>query len=366
VKQLALIVLGALLAPVAGFTASFDCRKAVNAVEKMVCADAKLSQMDDDLGALYAGAMELAADKDARAKLLDSQRTWLRDRNRCADSDCVLAAYGSRYAALRAGGPAHSYRRIAPTRELGIVEDPRLCERFIANLRAAHAEVAPNCELRIAPRYAKYFSLPQWEELDPWQHLDWLWQMDTDANSMYYIANKLERLQQDQKAWEAWFKERMERQDHGPWVPAYGPTVGQRLHLRLLRGRFDLDSDGKVDTVLAYRIAPSCDPETSDRGGAGYHSFVLDPGKGQVRLAHFEVRLSFIRFVPVLYRAKGAEGGPVETVFFDSGGALGYGEGSRYQNVILWADDNPHDEYIGLKNICGVTVDHLHRRSGSQ
>ena len=350
-----------LLASFGASAASFDCKKAKTGVEKKICADPELSRMDDDLAALYAGVKELTEDKDKRAAQLAGQRAWLENRNQCRATDCLLRAYGARNEALRANGPTHSYRRIVPTPDLRIIENRPLCERFVGNLRAAHAHVAPNCELKIDPKYANYFSLPQWEELDPWQHLDWLWQMDTDANSIYYIANKLERLKEDQKAWEGWFKERIEARDSGPWVPERGEGVGQRLEAQMVRGRFDLDGDGKVDTVLAYRIAPPCDPETT--GAAGYHPFVFDETTGQVRRGYFDVKLRFLHFVPVLYKPGGSEKRSTKTLFFDSATPVGYGEGRHYQNVGLWADDDPQDDYIGLIMACGVTVNHLHREA---
>lgn len=85
--------------------ASFDCTKAVTRIEKLICADAELSQLDSALGRLYADARRGAADP---AALKRAQRDWLGQRDRCRDSACVADAYRARIAALGGAGAAGS------------------------------------------------------------------------------------------------------------------------------------------------------------------------------------------------------------------------------------------------------------------
>jgi len=78
--------------------ASFDCAKASTAIEKMICSDAELSDLDGRLAQGYRSALERAASPDA-AKA--AQRAWLTaERNRCADVACLKAAYRRRIEAL--------------------------------------------------------------------------------------------------------------------------------------------------------------------------------------------------------------------------------------------------------------------------
>jgi uncharacterized protein len=77
--------------------ASFDCAKARSKIEKLICADSDLSNLDQDLGEIY--SMDLARDIDA-VNLKTSQRTWLAKRDLCADSMCVKQAYEDRLAQL--------------------------------------------------------------------------------------------------------------------------------------------------------------------------------------------------------------------------------------------------------------------------
>ncbi|WP_462329864.1 DUF3298 domain-containing protein [Thiohalocapsa halophila] len=81
--------------------ASFDCTQASTRVEKLICADAELSRLDSKLGAVYASARQSTDDPET---LRAGQRTWLAQRNRCNDSDCLAERYHQRIAAL--GGDA--------------------------------------------------------------------------------------------------------------------------------------------------------------------------------------------------------------------------------------------------------------------
>lgn len=76
--------------------ASFDCRKAATQVEKLICSDPASSLMDEELAALFARARASGAAKNVS----DSQRAWLRERNRCRNADCVYAAYKARLRVL--------------------------------------------------------------------------------------------------------------------------------------------------------------------------------------------------------------------------------------------------------------------------
>lgn len=80
---------------------SFDCRKATTAVEKMVCADADLSTLDEQMARAFT---------DARRNVdvnVIGQGAWLKNvRNRCANVDCLKDAYQERIAHLDTLSPA--------------------------------------------------------------------------------------------------------------------------------------------------------------------------------------------------------------------------------------------------------------------
>ena len=82
------------------YAASYDCKKAVTAVEKMICSDAELSKLDEKLVKVYAHALVVASDPDL---LKSEQRAWLKKcRNVNSDTISLKEAYGVRIIELTA------------------------------------------------------------------------------------------------------------------------------------------------------------------------------------------------------------------------------------------------------------------------
>jgi len=81
--------------------ASFDCDKARSAREKMICADSKLSALDERLNAAYIAAIERTGNKGL---VRQWQRDWLRSNNliACKTAACVRPLFVARIAALDA------------------------------------------------------------------------------------------------------------------------------------------------------------------------------------------------------------------------------------------------------------------------
>jgi uncharacterized protein len=81
--------------------ASFDCAKASSPIEKSICADKQLSELDEALSAAYKSALANAADPQA---VKDRQRAWLiEERNKCQDASCLKNAYTKRQNELSTG-----------------------------------------------------------------------------------------------------------------------------------------------------------------------------------------------------------------------------------------------------------------------
>lgn len=85
--------------------ASFDCSKARAAPERMICGDARLSELDDQLAAAYRSAVQAAPSSD---RLRIEQQQWIAERNRCMTVDCLAGEYRARTAALAAGAPSQA------------------------------------------------------------------------------------------------------------------------------------------------------------------------------------------------------------------------------------------------------------------
>ena len=99
---LALLLYSLLLALVCSApagAASFACEKAQSRIEKAICADAELSQLDEYLARYYGGAR--AGLGAGAACLATDQRSWLgKTRNACADAACLKKAYLERLGEL--------------------------------------------------------------------------------------------------------------------------------------------------------------------------------------------------------------------------------------------------------------------------
>lgn len=96
-RRLLFLLITAGSAPV--MAASFPCDKAQSGVEKAICADAELSQLDEYLARYYGGAR--AALGSGASCLAADQRRWLSDvRNACADTMCLKNAYRGRLGEL--------------------------------------------------------------------------------------------------------------------------------------------------------------------------------------------------------------------------------------------------------------------------
>lgn len=96
-KRLLLILLGWLALSFAAQAASFDCSKAQSKIEKMICADAELSRLDEEIAKVYGEVLKKFPDE---ALLKKQQHGWLKARNRCKDISCLSDYYRGRLAEL--------------------------------------------------------------------------------------------------------------------------------------------------------------------------------------------------------------------------------------------------------------------------
>jgi uncharacterized protein len=103
VSSLAAISALALFATGTAPAASFPCEKAATAVEKSICADQFVSELDEHLGRYYSAAR--AALGAGKTCLAQDQKNWLKTRNACKDANCLKRVYLARLAALDALQP---------------------------------------------------------------------------------------------------------------------------------------------------------------------------------------------------------------------------------------------------------------------
>ena len=102
---------------------SFKCGKARSAVEKMICADAELSQLDRELSRIYSRARNSVANRAAFRRQQQGEWKW-REAN-CRDRACLLDWYAHRRQQLagiterRNDMPTARNRTSSPQDEIG-------------------------------------------------------------------------------------------------------------------------------------------------------------------------------------------------------------------------------------------------------
>ncbi|AMP02092.1 hypothetical protein CAter282_4327 [Collimonas arenae] len=85
---------------VQSWTPSFDCAKASNGPERLICSSPELSAADVRLGQVYKSALNNAKDTGALRK---RQNEWRKlERDGCSDVSCMLKAYQNRITELAA------------------------------------------------------------------------------------------------------------------------------------------------------------------------------------------------------------------------------------------------------------------------
>ena len=90
----ALLILSACLIAINVNAASFDCRKATTLIEKYICSDQQLSDLDDLLMLAYKKAMSNSVSPE---QVKAQQISWLKNvRNACQTPECLKQVYSDR------------------------------------------------------------------------------------------------------------------------------------------------------------------------------------------------------------------------------------------------------------------------------
>lgn len=180
VKRITWVFLGWLVLLTTAHAASFDCTKATNAAEKMICGDSELSKLDERLAATYKQALKHAEESYAgeagyvkqalvpqeKEAVTEEQKRWLKDvRDTCQDKECIEAVYQSRInELLEAMGkevpdtpPSQRYEVVTGTQF-------RLCNDLARNFSQFPDKPSMSCERRFQPDFPR-LRQPTWKEL---------------------------------------------------------------------------------------------------------------------------------------------------------------------------------------------------------
>ena len=72
---------------------SFDCAKASNDAERLVCSDRELAALDVKMADLYQLGLNSVADSN---EFTGEQKVWLSRRDACTDKQCLVVSYDDR------------------------------------------------------------------------------------------------------------------------------------------------------------------------------------------------------------------------------------------------------------------------------
>lgn len=101
-KRIAWVVLSWLVLLNTVQAASFDCTKAASKIEKMICNNQELSDLDSRMAQAYKDALSVY-DYYAGLQVTREQKNWLsHTRHRCNDDACLKSTYLSRIEKLNA------------------------------------------------------------------------------------------------------------------------------------------------------------------------------------------------------------------------------------------------------------------------
>lgn len=280
-KQITGIMLVGLLLSFATQAASFDCGKVKSKVEKLICADVELSQVDEELAAAYKIVLQELQDAQQTDAIRQTQKQWLQKRNDCSDAACVKRAYEARLQKLSSPVSASDIRaavqrRAAPPEakkrcyKLVVGKRFAMCREFEKNLNRYCDEPPMMCRFKINPDFGKDFSTPKWEGLDPAKNLDLVTQIMLSHYNAPSVAIHPENVNCNQECAEReWQRVK----------PGYmeGIRAGRVV---LSRARFDLNHDGTPE--LVYRLSGSqCSPDDLGSGHQYFTLMVMDERNGK-------------------------------------------------------------------------------------
>lgn len=178
-------LLGCLGLAVSAQGASFDCGKASTTVERLICDNPAISELDEKLAATYKAALK---DKQQASSIKQAQRDWLVARNDCGEGGssplwCLLDAYKNRLKDLGVSRSGIESNRTEKTGERHryfiddeseLIDDENENRPFCREVLAALIKTRPSATHRacIAEEVLKLPGVgdPAWEKLDLSQH----------------------------------------------------------------------------------------------------------------------------------------------------------------------------------------------------
>lgn len=120
------------------YGASFDCVKATTNVEKMICENEELSQLDTELSEVF------KAFYFSSNEIKNAQKIWLKERDKCQNKECIQSMYQS---------------KIQELKETNITDFPKL-----TNVTSECSETLQFARINFQSTRDEFFQFPQIQE----------------------------------------------------------------------------------------------------------------------------------------------------------------------------------------------------------
>ena len=174
--------------------ASFDCGKAGTAVEKMICADPELSQLDEVLWSEYRKALNNTSEPIA---LKHKQKQWLKEREVCSNRLCIKGKYSAQLlylfklnspvskAVIAESTQAPSVKPMKPY-VFNVIQDTggSVCRDALSNM----SSFSPTQEQIACGESINFgndkFHEPNWKELPLDEHWEDVYEIDNSPNKV--------------------------------------------------------------------------------------------------------------------------------------------------------------------------------------
>lgn len=243
-------VMMSFISQVSAIGPSFDCSKASTTVEKMICSDKGLSELDDRMEKAYSRAL---MNSNSPAKLKQNQREWLKVRNTCHEIACLTESYKSQLAflesnmdndvALRSSKEIPDKQKNVYSFKLEKDTGWNVCNALLENYNKLQpAKESFACELNFDSGNPQ-LSLPKWQELKIEDNLDVIYSIESHIPPTTNLPS-----------FEMWSAQYLSDIPTGlRWREAYGgERVRAKFHPRLMQTVVSFESSGRLETVLAY------------------------------------------------------------------------------------------------------------------
>lgn len=157
-----------LLVSSAAFSASFTCFQAETKIDKLICNNFEISELDDKLSIHYKNIIANIENKDA-FKL--EQIEWLKKRNKCQDITCVKDMYVSRVLALQERSKLYKKSQKS---EILFGSENSICQDYSSLMKRTSRNSPQSCGLpyEFDERAMKDgFRVVNWKQINPDSYL---------------------------------------------------------------------------------------------------------------------------------------------------------------------------------------------------